>query len=57
MPLFRRRTKPLAPELAEASAEFQRVFWEALGPPLLRYAEWFDRQLRRWPRLYRWLSR
>lgn len=41
----------------QALQELKDVFWKAWGPPLERLADWLDRQLRRSPRLYRWLSR
>jgi hypothetical protein len=44
-------------ELPEAWADFTKTLREAWEPPLLRLMWWLDRQLRRSPRLYRWLSR
>jgi hypothetical protein len=44
---FRKRTEPLAPELAEAWAGFKQVFWQAIEAPLMRLVRWTDR-LARW---------
>jgi len=46
--------KPTPEEaLADLKAELLKVF----EPPLVATLQWLDRQLRRSPRLYAWLSR
>ena len=42
---------------AEAMQDLKDVVRPIFEPPLERMLDWLDRQLRRSPRLYRWLSR
>ncbi len=44
-------------EPPEAWADFKDTLRPVVEQPLLRMVDWLDRQLRRSPRLYRWLSR
>lgn len=41
----------------EAMAELSKTLHAIFDPPLTRFLHWLDRQLRRSPRLYRFLSR
>ena len=43
--------------LEEALQEIKDTARPIFEPRLTRFMEWLDRQLRRSPRLYRWLSR
>ena len=43
--------------MTEAMQDLKDAARPIFEPPLLRYRDWLDRQLRRSPRLYRWLSR
>ena len=43
--------------LPEAMQDVKDTARPIFEPPLLRMVQWIDRQLRRSPRLYRWLSR
>jgi hypothetical protein len=42
--------------LQEATAELSESFHKIIDPPLLSVLRFIDRQLRRWPWLYRKLS-
>lgn len=45
------------PEFEDSISEFKRAFWQdAVMPWALPTLRWLDRQLRRWPWLYRRLS-
>lgn len=41
----------------EAMDDLKHVLWDVYDPPVRRLLFWLDRQLRRWPRFYVWLSR
>jgi len=45
--------KTVTEALDDLGAELRKVY----EPPILRLLGWLDRQLRRSPRLYAWLSR
>lgn len=59
MPLFRKRTEPRPEyvELGKAMRDLKTVLRPVVVPPIERLLVWLDRQLRRSPRLYRWLSK